>query len=117
MMPTFMGMELQEVWMVVGMALVTWGIRYVMFPVSDHVQLPKLFEQGLRYVPPAVLTAIIVPTVVMPSGNDIDLTLHNPYIIGTAVVCVVGWKTDKLLVTILVGMTAFFLAQWGISLL
>jgi branched-subunit amino acid transport protein len=32
------------------------------------LQFPKLFERGLRYVPPVVLTAIIVPSVLMPTG-------------------------------------------------
>lgn len=40
------GIQLNEVYMVAGMALVTFVIRYVMFPISGRVQFPELFERG-----------------------------------------------------------------------
>ena len=114
-MTTCLGMELQEIWLIGGMALVTFVIRYAMFPISERVRLPEIFERGLRYVPPVVLTAIIVPSVLMPAGGALNFSPTNPYLIGTVAACIVGWKTDKLLVTIMVSMAVFFLAQWAIA--
>ncbi|MCK5349184.1 MAG: AzlD domain-containing protein, partial [Desulfobacula sp.] len=76
------GIQLYEIYMVAGMALVTFGIRYIMFPLSGRLRFPELFERGLRYVPPVVLTAIIVPSVLMPTGETLNLKLNNPYLIG-----------------------------------
>ncbi|MBF0235498.1 MAG: AzlD domain-containing protein [Desulfamplus sp.] len=103
--------------MVAGMAIVTFGIRYVMFPVSGRIKFSPLFERSLGYVPPAVLSAIIVPSVLMPDGKILNLTYTNPYIIGAAAACVVGWLYKKLLVTIMISMTVFMTYQWILTLL
>ena len=91
------GISLNEFYMVAGMALVTFGIRYIMFPISGRFQFPELFNRGLKYVPPAVLTAIIVPSVLMPDGNTLNLKLTNPYLVGAIAACVIGGLFKNLL--------------------
>ena len=68
--------------MLVGMFLVTFGIRYSMFAVAGRFEFPRPLIEALRYVPPAVLTAIIVPSVLIPNGETVDLSLSNAYIVG-----------------------------------
>lgn len=104
--------KLYEIYMVAGMALVTFGIRYILFPISGRFKFPKLFEQGLRYVPPAVLTAIIVPSVLMPNGGALNLKLSNPYLIGALAACIIGGLFKNLLLTIVSSMVVFLGAQW-----
>ena len=106
------GIQLNEIFMVAGMALVTFVIRYIMFPISGRFTFPKLFERGLRYVPPVVLTAIIVPSVLMPNGGALDLKLNNPYLIGALAACVIGGVFKNLLLTIVLSMVVFLGAQW-----
>lgn len=98
--------------MVAGMAVVTFTIRYIMFPVSGRFQFPKLFEQALRFVPPVVLTAIIVPSVLMPNGSTLNLKPDNPYLIGALAACAIGGLFRNLLVTIVLSMGIFLGAQW-----
>lgn len=105
-------MQLNEIYMVAGMAFVTFGIRYILFPVSGRFKFPELFEQGLRYVPPAVLTAIIVPSVLMPDGGQLNLNLDNPYLIGALAACVIGGLFKNLLLTIVMSMGVFLGTQW-----
>ncbi len=107
-----MDIQLYEIYMVAGMSLVTFGIRYIMFPISGRFQFPKLFEQGLSYVPPVVLTAIIVPAVLMPTGDILNLKLSNPYLIGAIAACIVGGLFKNLLLTIVVSMAVFLGFQW-----
>ena len=106
------GIQMNEIFMVAGMALVTFVIRYIMFPISGRFTFPKLFEQGLRYVPPVVLTAIIVPSVLMPNGGTLNLNLNNPYLIGALAACVIGGVFKNLLLTIVLSMAVFLGAQW-----
>lgn len=106
------GIQLSEIFMVAGMALVTFGIRYLLFPISGRVTFPALFERGLRYVPPVVLTAIIVPSVLMPNGEVLNLKLDNPYLIGAAAACIIGGVFKNLLLTIVLSMAVFLGAQW-----
>jgi branched-subunit amino acid transport protein len=110
------GVDLSEVYMVAGMALVTFGIRFIMFPISGRFRFPDLFERGLRYVPPVVLSAIIVPCVLMPDGQALNLRLNNPYLIGALVACAIGGLFKNLLLTIVVSMAVFLGVQWGFAL-
>lgn len=104
--------QLYEVCMVAGMACVTFAIRYIMFPVSGRFKFSEMFERGLRYVPPVVLIAIIVPSVLMPNGEALNLKLSNPYLIGALAACVVGGLFKNLLLTIVMSMIVFLGAQW-----
>ncbi len=110
------GIDLSEVYMVAGMALVTFGIRYIMFPLSGRFRFPDLLERGLRYVPPVVLSAIIVPCVLMPDGQTLDLHLTNPYLIGALAACAIGGLFKNLLLTIVVSMVVFLGVQWGFAM-
>lgn len=110
------GIQVDEIYMVAGMALVTFGIRYILFPISGRFRFPDLFERGLRYVPPVVLTAIIVPSVLMPTGDTLDFKLSNPYLIGALAACLVGGVFKNLLLTIVVSMVVFMGFQWVLTL-
>jgi branched-subunit amino acid transport protein len=110
------GITLSEIYMVTGMAAVTFGIRYMLFPVSGRMQFPKWLEKGLRYVPPAVLTAIIVPSVLIPDGKTLDLNLDNPYLIGAVAACIIGGVFKNLLMTIVLSMVIFLGARWIFTL-
>lgn len=109
-----LGSDIQayEIYMVAGMALVTFAIRYVLFPVSGRFRFPETVERGLRYVPPVVLTAIIVPSVLMPDGKTLYLNLSNPYLIGALAACAIGGLFRNLLLTIVMSMVVFLGAQW-----
>jgi branched-subunit amino acid transport protein len=109
------GIQLHEIYMIAGMALVTFGIRYIMFPLSGRFQFPELFERGLKYVPPVVLAAIIVPSVLMPTGETLNLKLSNPYLIGALAACVIGGVFKNLLLTIVVSMVVFMGFQWVVA--
>lgn len=96
--------------LILGMALVTFGVRYPMLAVIGRLRLPDTVLRALRYVPAAVLTAIVVPAVLMPDGAP-DLRLENAYLSGSIVAALVAWRTKNLLLTIVVGMGAFLLLR------
>jgi branched-subunit amino acid transport protein len=103
---------MSELYLIAGMAAVTFAIRYSMFAVAERVEFPVWLVNALRYTPPAVLTAIIVPAVLIPSGQGIQLTYTNAYLIGALVALGVGWFSKNLLLTIVSGMLAFWAWQW-----
>lgn len=105
-------MTLNEVILIGGMMVVTFGIRYSMFVVAGRMTFPARLENSLRYVPPAVLTAIIVPAVLIPSGNEIVMSYTNPYLVAALFAFGVGWFSKNLLLTIVLGMIAFWAWQW-----
>lgn len=101
-----------EVYLIAGMVLVTFSIRYSMLVVAGRVKFPAWLVSALSYVPPAVLTALIVPAVLIPGGDGIVLSYRNAYLIGALVAAGVSWFSRNLLLTILLGMLAFWGWQW-----
>lgn len=86
--------------------LITFSIRYLPIALAGR-DLPPLMLRALRYVPPAVLSAIFVPEIVMPTGT-LNLTLANPRIIAGVLAIGVAYFSKNVLLTILVGMVALW---------
>jgi branched-subunit amino acid transport protein len=102
---------MNDLLIVAGMALVTYATRYTMIvalgsgPVLENDETgPSLFRRWLRYVPPAVLAALIVPPVLAPEGR---IELGIP-VWATIVGALVAWRTRSALWTILSGMAVFW---------
>lgn len=94
---------MDEIILIGGMALVTFLVRYPLLELVGKVSLPDRLVRALRYVPPAVLAAIIVPAVIMPTG-EIALTPMNPFLVAGVVAALIAWRTKNLLLTFGVGM-------------
>lgn len=99
---------MNEVLVIVGMAAVTLLVRYPVMAVVSRVQLPESVIRALRYVPITVLTAIIVPAVVAPTGVP-DFAVSNAYLWVGIIAALIAWRTRNLLLTIAAGMAIFFL--------
>lgn len=103
-----------EALLILGMALVTFAVRYPVLVLVGKLPLPDPVLRALRYVPPAVLTAIIVPAVVMPAGT-LDLSLSNSALIAAVIAVLVSWRTRNLLLTIVLGMLALWGVRWALG--
>lgn len=102
---------LNDLWLISGMALVTFAIRYLPIALSGQIGLSPRFVQILRYVPPVVLTAIVVPAVLIPSGTELALNWTNPRLVGAIGAIAVTYWRKNLLLTIVLGMGLFFTWQ------
>jgi branched-subunit amino acid transport protein len=94
-----------------GMVVVTYGIRLSFLVFGHRVEFPAWLERALRYVPAAVLTALIVPMALAPQGG-IDLSLHNAYLPGTIAAIAVALWTRQTLAAILGGFVVYGLWRW-----
>ncbi|MEP7287680.1 MAG: AzlD domain-containing protein [Chloroflexota bacterium] len=105
---------MNEVILIGGMALVTFTIRYSLMALVGKISLPAPVLRALKFVPPAVLTAIIVPAIVY-KGDQLALSYTNDYLVAGIVTALVGWRSKNLLLTILVGMGTLFAWRWLLS--
>jgi branched-subunit amino acid transport protein len=103
---------MNEFLLLLGMFLVTFGVRYPVLAFISRIRLPVIITTGLKYVPPAVLTAIIVPAVLLPEGDKIRFDLTNAPLFASITAILVSWRTKNLLLTILFGMAAFWIWRW-----
>ncbi len=105
---------MSALWIVLGMAAVTFLIRYPLLGVSGKLRLSPLVVDILRFVPPAVLSAIIVPAVVFDADGAMDLSPANPRLWGAAAALAAGlWRRD-LLSPIIAGMAVFYLVRFTV---
>lgn len=99
-----------EVWLtIVGMALMTFALRGSFLLAADRTTLRPLVERALRYVPPAVLAAIVAPALAQSSGavlGPVDARL-----VAGAIAGLVAWRTRSIVATFGIGM----LTLWGIT--
>ncbi|MCW5878768.1 MAG: AzlD domain-containing protein [Anaerolineales bacterium] len=97
---------MNEVWLIASMAAATIATRIPILLLLSRRGLPPGLFAALRYVPAAVLSAIIVPMVLTP-GGELNLSWQNAALLASLVAALVSWRTRNLLLTIVVGMTVF----------
>lgn len=100
--------------MILGMAAVTVVIKAIIFVFGSRMVFPYLLQQALGFVPVTVLTAIIVPMVLAPHGEGLELSWRNPQLIGALAAMLVCAVTRHQLLTIVIALTVFFGWQFGI---
>jgi branched-subunit amino acid transport protein len=101
-----------NVWavMILG-GLLTYGIRLSFIFLLGKLAVPEAGKRALRFVPPAVLSAIIAPALLLPDGR-LDLTPGNFRLLAGVVAILVAWRTKSALLTIVAGMGALLLLSW-----
>lgn len=90
--------------------LLTFAMRFSFIYAFGRVSVPPALHRALRFVPPAVLSAIIFPEVLMPDGR-ISVGLDNHRMLAAAVAALVAFLTKKTLPTIVAGLAALLLLQ------
>ncbi len=95
--------------MIIG-GLLTFATRLSFILLLDRIKMPDWFRRGLRFVPVAVLSAIILPELTNPSGT-LFLSWRNPQLLAGAVAILVAWRTRSVILTIVTGMAALLIFQ------
>ena len=96
-------------WLTITAAgILTFLTRLSFFFLMDRWEPPDMLKRGLRYVPPAVLSAIIFPELLL-HGGSLDLSFGNVRLLAGMVAILVGWRTRNVFLTIAAGMAAFYL--------
>lgn len=88
----------------------TYAMRLSFILLMERLEVPRNLKRALYYVPPAVLSAIIFPELLMPGGT-LNVSLGNPRLLAGALAVVVAWRTKNALLTILSGMAALWILQ------
>ncbi len=99
---------------IIGMGLITFAIRITPIILLERFDLSDTVRQGLRFVPAAVLSAIIFPELLMPGGT-FDISLTNVRLLAGLLAALVAWRTKNVLYTIAVGLVVLWLLQWLIG--
>jgi branched-subunit amino acid transport protein len=90
--------------------LVTFAIRLSFIALLGRVQVPPLLTRALRFVPAAVLSAIIFPELLV-RGGAVDPSPTNPRLLAGLLAVGVALKTRSVTLTIGAGMAALWALQ------
>lgn len=96
--------------MLIG-GLITFGMRFSLIYLFGRFAVPETMRRALHYVPPAVLSAIILPELLYPAGS-LDLSLGNTRLLAGIIAILVAWYSKNTLLTILAGMIALLILQF-----
>ena len=100
--------------MLLVIGAITYAIRLSCIGLLGQRDMPALLLKALRFVPIAVLPAIILPQLFLRS-NTLALSLHNPRWIAGILAGVVAWRTRNVLLTIAVGMVALWVLEFALA--
>lgn len=100
-----------SIWLImISVGILTYLTRLSFVMILARWQTPAIIQRGLRFVPVAVLAAIILPELVLHSGAR-HITTDNPRLVAGMIAILVAWKTKNAAWTVLVGMSILLLMQ------
>ncbi|MBK8984819.1 MAG: AzlD domain-containing protein [Chloroflexi bacterium] len=98
-----------NIWLaIIGMGIVTYGLRLGPLLLLERMEIGATARQALRFVPTAVLCAIIFPELFMPGGAP-DISLGNERLLAGLFAAVVAWRSKNVLWTIVAGMIVLWI--------
>ena len=101
-----------SVWLIMLLGgLITFGMRFSLIYLFGKFHIPETVKKALHYVPPAVLSAIIFPELLLNQGG-INFSFHNDRLLAGLVAVLMAWLSKNTLITILVGMLALLLLRF-----
>jgi len=101
-----------NIWLVFLLGgLLTFGMRFSFVYLLGRFEVPDTMRRALRFVPPAVLSAIVVPELLIRSGQ-MDVSWMNFRLLAGVAAILVAWRTKNTLLTILGGMAVLLLLEF-----
>ena len=102
-----------EWWIViVVVGLFNYLSRLSFIALFARVEMPPLVARALRFVPAAMLMAIVLPSVVFAAPGVMAFSYTNTKVIAALVAAAVAWRTRNAVATMTLGMVALWVAQW-----
>lgn len=96
---------------IVAVGALTYLSRLSFIALFARREMPPLVARALRFVPAAMLTAIVVPAVVL-TGGAADPALAHEKLVAALVAALVAWRTHSPAATMVAGMVALWLLRW-----
>lgn len=83
--------------------LLTYATRLSFILLFDYIETPTWLRRALKFVPPAVLMALIFPELLFQNGA-MDISLGNLRLVAGSAAILVAWRTRNIWLTISIGM-------------
>jgi branched-subunit amino acid transport protein len=99
--------SLAEIWLVIGAGMaLTYASRLSFLAFLHPDRLPPGLRRALRFVPPAVLAALVSPELLRPDGV-LQLSLTNDRLVAGLASLLVAWRVRNTWATLASGLIAY----------
>ncbi len=104
-------MSTPPLWMtILGAGAVTIALRLSFIALLGRIRIPLSLGQALRFVPAAVLTAMVIPLLLYEDGA-LEVSLGNERLLAGLVAALIAWRTRNVLLTLGGGMATLWILQ------
>ena len=101
-----------SLWLVlIAGGILTYATRLSFIFLLGRLEMTDWLKRSLRFVPPAVLSAIFVPELIFQAGK-IDISFNNFRLLAGIIAILIAWRTRNTLLTIVFGMAALLALQF-----
>jgi len=90
----------------------TFCARFVMLSGWVAHGLPKWLIDALAFVPIAVLTAILVPAVLIDPATQQIIVIGNARVVAAVIATIIALLTRNVIATITSGLATLWFVQW-----
>ena len=111
-------MSTPTLWLTIaGAAAVTFALRLSFIALLGRIEIPPLLSRALRFVPAAILTAVVIPLLLY--DGDLEISLGNERLVAGLAAALICWRTRSALLTLVGGMAMLWTLQtigqslWG----
>jgi branched-subunit amino acid transport protein len=103
-------------WVVIGMLAVTYLARLIPMLVLSRMEIPEGFRRWLQFVPVAVLSALLVPNILLQNGG-LALRLDNTYLLAAVPTLIVAARFKNIFLTVLCGIICLMIIRFAFGVL
>ncbi len=90
--------------------LLTFLERFSFIALAGRFDLPAQVRHALRYLPAAVISALVLPSLVYRGGVYAASPL-NPRLLAALIAAFIAWRTRNAILTLVIGMAALWLLE------
>ena len=94
---------------IIGVLTFTTRLSYI--SIFGNRDMPAPLQRALRFVPAAVLSAIILPAIFLTDGH-INVALTNFRMFAGILAAVTIWRTHNIVLTLIIGMGSLWLLNY-----
>jgi branched-subunit amino acid transport protein len=95
---------------ILGAGAVTFALRLSFIALLGRIEIPPFLGRALRFVPAAVLTAVVIPLLFYVDGA-LDASLGNERLVAGLVAALIAWRTRSVPLTLVGGMAMLWTLQ------
>jgi len=91
-----------------GMAIMTFITRFASLGIFRTTGMPAWLDRWLKHLPTAILTALIVPALLLPKG-ELFISWQNHYLVAGLLSAVIAYRSRNIVATLGAGMLTMIL--------